>query len=245
MTTEEFIHKCTELHGDIYSYDKVIYVNRYTKVTITCTQCNTTYNVTPITFCRPHKCKWCIALARKQQQEKINKEKQDKKEKQQQANNTKSSSKRHKKAKASNTVRTHTVKPPPPQHKRKRKKHKRSKKMRWWRDSDWKKAGEHSKAFHAFAVYVILCYDDNTGEKFIKIGKTFHTVESRFREFPYKWVLIAYWSGDAYQVSNAEREMHGLYKDYKYLPLKHFGGHSECFSLGMLSNIYLKKDIHE
>ena len=245
MTTEEFVHKCIKLHGDTYNYDKVVYVNRYTKVTITCMQCNTTYTVTPIAFCRSHKCKWCIALARKQQQEKTNTEKQNKKEKQQQANNIKSGNKHAKKEKTPNNTRTHTVKPPPSRPKRKRKKHKRNKKMRWWRDSDWKKAGERSKAFHAFAVYIILCYDNSTNEKFIKIGKTFHTVESRFSNFPYEWVLIAYWSGDAYQVSNTEREMHCLYKDYKYLPLKHFGGHSECFSLEMLNNIYLKKDIHE
>ena len=242
MTTEEFIHKCTELHGDMYNYDAVIYVNRYTKVIITCTQCDTTYSITPMTFCRPHKCKWCIALARKQQQEKISAEKQGKKEKQQQANSIKSNNKRVKKEKTSNNTRTHRVKTPPQPQARKKKK--RTKYSRW-RDSSWKKAGEHSKAFHAFAVYIILCYDEGTDEKFIKVGKTFRTVESRFEAFPYKWILLAYWSGSAEQASSTEREMHGLYKEYKYIPQKPFGGQSECFSMDMLNNINTEKDIHE
>lgn len=60
--------------------------------------------------------------------------------------------------------------------------------------------------------------DEGTDEKFIKIGKTFRTVESRFEEFPYKWILLAYWSGSAEQASSTEREMHGLCKEYKYIP---------------------------
>jgi len=36
LTTQTFIERATDLHGDRYSYDKVEYVNAQTKVTITC-----------------------------------------------------------------------------------------------------------------------------------------------------------------------------------------------------------------
>lgn len=36
LTTDEFVKKAREIHGDKYNYDKVIYINNYTKVIITC-----------------------------------------------------------------------------------------------------------------------------------------------------------------------------------------------------------------
>ena len=36
MTTDFFIKRCREIHGDIYNYDKVNYINSKTNVTITC-----------------------------------------------------------------------------------------------------------------------------------------------------------------------------------------------------------------
>ena len=245
MTTEEFIRKCTEIHGNVYNYDKAVYVNRYVKVTITCTLCNTTYDIKPLCFYVQRKCKRCMALARKKQQDKVNtgtNEQQNQEHLPHKTSNTGIKKNPPKVKKTSSDVCTHTVKPPPKQQTQPRKKKKKnSTKHSRWRDSSWKKAGEHSKAFHAFAVYVILCYDPDTEEKFIKIGKTFQVVEGRFREFPYKWILLAYWSGSAEQASNAEREMHKLYKEYKYVPQKAFGGQSECFSLDMLNNLDTEK----
>ena len=111
-----------------------------------------------------------------------------------------------------------------------------------WRYSGWKAIGEQSKLFNAFAVYVVLCYDDVIGEKFIKIGKTFQTVSLRMRDIPYKWTLLAYLDGEATEISMLERAMHKMYKEYKYYPTKKFGGWYECFSIEMLNNIPTHKD---
>ena len=38
MTTEEFIHRAKQVHGDKYDYSKVEYVNAKTKVCLVCAQ---------------------------------------------------------------------------------------------------------------------------------------------------------------------------------------------------------------
>ena len=238
----------------MYDYTQSVYINERTKITVTCTSCGTVCNLSPKQLRSKHKCKWCVALKRKAEREKLRVEKLQNKNSQVpsrrkigKSNNPKLiKDKTPRPKKTSGNVRTYTVKPPPappapPTKPKKRKGKKRSR----WSDSSWKKAGERSNAFHAFAVYVILCYDIDTEEKFIKIGKTFQVVENRFKEFPYRWILLAYWSGSAEQASKTEREMHKLYKDYSYAPQKSFGGQSECFSMELLNNINVKKDIHE
>ena len=254
MVAEDFLTKCKRIHGNMYDYTQSVYVNERTKVVVTCTSCNTVCKLSPKQLRSKHRCKWCVAIKRKEMQEQLHTEKQQKKEQQKidiyksrKSNSYKPlQDKIPKPKKHLGNVHTHTVKPPPvlndqPTKPKKRKRKKRSR----WSDSSWKKAGERSKAFHAFAVYVVLCYDTDTEEKFIKIGKTFQVVEGRFREFPYRWILLAYWSGSAEQASKTEREMHKLYKDYSYAPKKSFGGQSECFSMELLSNINTEKDIHE
>ena len=243
MVAEDFIAKCKRIHGTMYDYTQSVYVNERTKITVTCTACGTVCNLSPKQLRSKRKCKWCIALKRKAEQEKLQAEQLQNKSQQisnrskryKSSNQTSMKSNAPRPKKTSGNVYTYTVKPPPapPTKSKKRKGKKRSR----WSDSSWKKAGERSNAFHAFAVYVILCYDTDTEEKFIKIGKTFQVVENRFREFPYKWILLAYWSGSAEQASKTEREMHKLYKDYSYVPQKSFGGQSECFSMELLNNI--------
>ncbi len=41
LTTEQFIARATTVHGSTYDYTNTVYVNRRTKVSITCNSCNT------------------------------------------------------------------------------------------------------------------------------------------------------------------------------------------------------------
>src|SRR5690606_14342957 len=61
-------------------------------------------------------------------------------------------------------------------------------KVNGWGISEWQKAGEKSKSFDSFKVYVIKCWNDK--ETFYKIGRTFKTTSSRFKsrkEMPYNY----------------------------------------------------------
>jgi len=47
LTTEEFIERAREIHGDKYDYSNVVYINARSNVYITCNMCNHVFNQTP------------------------------------------------------------------------------------------------------------------------------------------------------------------------------------------------------
>ena len=47
LTTEEFIAKAKEVHGEKYDYSQVMYVNTYTKVDIICNKCGYVFRQVP------------------------------------------------------------------------------------------------------------------------------------------------------------------------------------------------------
>lgn len=47
LTTEKFVEKAKLVHGERYSYDKVVYTGTYNKVEITCNVCGTTFPQEP------------------------------------------------------------------------------------------------------------------------------------------------------------------------------------------------------
>ena len=54
-----FIQKAIKVHGEIYIYDKVKYVNNRTKVAIFCTSCNKYFNQNPDDHLQGHGCRNC------------------------------------------------------------------------------------------------------------------------------------------------------------------------------------------
>jgi hypothetical protein len=48
-----------------------------------------------------------------------------------------------------------------------------------WSYTQWKEAADQSKNFDSFKVYIIKCWNEN--EEFYKIGKTFLTINQRFK----------------------------------------------------------------
>ena len=99
-----------------------------------------------------------------------------------------------------------------------------------WSYSSWEKAGKISKYFDSYKVYILKCWNDE--EEFYKIGRTFLTVERRFRsnKLPYSFKTeVVYISEDAKYICDLEKELKYKNKNSKYLPKIVFEGMYECF----------------
>lgn len=100
-----------------------------------------------------------------------------------------------------------------------------------WSYNNWENAAKNSKNFDSFKVYIIRCWNEE--EEFYKIGKTFLTIEKRFRSksiLPYQYELIEVLiSEDSYKTCESERMLKNCNKENKYVPLKKFNGMYECF----------------
>lgn len=100
-----------------------------------------------------------------------------------------------------------------------------------WSYTDWEITALKSKHFDSFKIYIIECYNNN--ERFIKIGRTFKTLKKRFpgkTSMPYNFnVLKIIIFMDAREACEKESYLKNIIKDYKYTPLKDFGGKHECF----------------
>jgi hypothetical protein len=83
------------------------------------------------------------------------------------------------------------------------------------------------------SVYLILC--EYEGEKFYKVGRTLLTLNKRYNKskMPYNYELIHSHYGEAGYIFDLEKELHRIYKNYKYKPNIKFQGHTECFNLDL------------
>lgn len=100
----------------------------------------------------------------------------------------------------------------------------------YWDAPSWKKAGDYSKHFDGFKLYIIRCTKDD--ETFFKIGRTFNTLEKRFsgESFPYSYTVLKLVTGTAHEIVKLEKDLLKLNKEFKYKPSIRFSGASECFS---------------
>lgn len=74
LTTEEFVEKSKEAHGDNYDYSEVKYINATTKVKIKCNKCNNYFEQMPYAHYNGEGCPYCIKSRGEEQIEKILKE---------------------------------------------------------------------------------------------------------------------------------------------------------------------------
>lgn len=172
LTTQEFIKKATNIHGDFYDYSGVVYINSKRKVSIKC-HLHGEFFQKPNHHLHGHRCPECGL-------EKISK--------------------------------TKSENPP------------------GWAYGEWEKAANKSKLFDSFKVYLIKC--SGNGEVFYKIGKTFSSINKRFKPslMPYNFKVLETITGDAYQISELERLIQDENKKYRYNPNLKFSGMHECFS---------------
>lgn len=64
-TIEEFIEKARKIHGNKYNYDKVNYINNYTKVEIWCNKCKEYFWQKPSLHLMGKDCPKCVKLSQK------------------------------------------------------------------------------------------------------------------------------------------------------------------------------------
>lgn len=95
----------------------------------------------------------------------------------------------------------------------------------------WNALSKRSKNFDSFKVYVIQCFNEH--EDFIKIGKTFKTVNKRYSNntvMPYNYVVLKEIKfNTAQDCFKHEYKLHQKYKNKSYTPNVKFSGHTECF----------------
>ena len=103
-----------------------------------------------------------------------------------------------------------------------------------WSYTSWEASAKKSKSFTGYKLYFIECWDDETGEKFYKIGRTFSSIYKRFynkKSMPYSYkVLNIIESNDAREICELEQFHKAENKEFLYTPSKEFKGMNECFS---------------
>ena len=109
-----------------------------------------------------------------------------------------------------------------------------------WNKTNWYNVAQTSKQFDSYKVYVVECWDEETGERFFKVGRTFKKVRYRLTPstIPYKYRVLKVVKRDNREsqedleyIYNLETRFKRLYKNSKYMPEKEFPGLQECFKL--------------
>lgn len=183
-TTENFVEEVKKVHSDKYSYDKVDYVNNYTKVIITC-PIHGDFQQRPADHKKGNTCPECAQI-----------------------------------------IKTDYHKNNPT----------------GWSYTSWETQGKISKDFEGFSLYLIECTSRSTGEKFLKVGKTFKNVAKRFSsdsDMPYMFRVLNQVYHNAFAISKLEEAVKKEFKDYKYEPKKEFAGRTECLSVECLDKVLL------
>lgn len=96
---------------------------------------------------------------------------------------------------------------------------------------EWIDQAEKSENFDSYKVYIIEIYNDN--ERFIKIGRTFNTVEKRFSmdgSLPYFYDILKIIEGNPHKIFKLESKLKREFKQYRYTPIERFHGFKECFT---------------
>lgn len=240
LTTSEFIQRAKQIHGDKYDYSLVTYINIDTNITVTCKE-HGEFNIRPANHLS-HK-RGCQKCSASKLSSSYTKTAQNfiKKAKQVHGDRYNYNKVQYSHCETNiiivcnehgsfeqrpsnhligrgcpkcgfNKISEHIKKEP-----------------NSWNYSKWKLKAEKSKNFDSFKVYIIKCWNDE--EEFYKIGKTFTTVEKRFKKsnMPYNYEIVKLTIGEAIAVSKIEKEMQNNNKGNKYIPKIKFNGMYECF----------------
>ena len=239
MTVDEFKKKAFEVHGKLYDYSKVIYINNKTKVIMTCPEHgdfeqSPNNHITAAQGCPI--CRYIKASITKTSNTSKFIEK---------ANNIHNKYYDYSKTCYVRAISKVLITCPihgdfeqrPAEHLSGRGCSICSKELMGWTHTKWKDRGASSKLFTGYKLYIIEVFNDN--EKFLKVGKTFTSLNHRFCDLPYQWKTIKIIEGDAITISKLEVELHSKFIDNKYLPMIQFGGWHECFNFSIKDEIML------
>ena len=238
IDTKEFIKRAKKTHGNKYNYSKTEYIRSFKKVTITC-KIHGDFNQTPAGHLSGMGCRKCGSL-KMSESIKSTTEKFIQKAKQLHGDKYDYSlvdyigNKRNVKI----ICKIHSVfEQMPDRHLRgagciKCVHDNIKENPSGWTISNWQRAGENSKWFDSFKVYIIRCWNEE--EEFYKIGRTFNKTNRRFKsndDMPYSYEIINEYIFDtARDAFDKETELKRLHKEHKHLPRIKFGGMHECFT---------------
>lgn len=240
LAQERVIEQFKEVHGDEFDYSKVVYINTHTPIEVRCKKHDFIFHPTPKNHKKGHRCSKCgeegrLKLQTKLKETYINQVKTihsnlytyDKVDYRGCRKTIVVTCKTHGdfNIQANNHLHNHGC----PECSNEMKKNS------CWKDSDWVNAGNKSKNFIAFQVYLIKCSSIETNELFYKIGKTFKEIKNRFsnKNLPYSYEILKVIEGGGVEISILERELHKKYKDFRYKPIEKFGGSYECYNLDL------------
>jgi len=74
--------------------------------------------------------------------------------------------------------------------------------------------------------------------RYLSQNITFNNMKDRFygeTVLPYKYNTKDFLISDATTIYKLEKKAHKIMKSYKYTPIKHFGGDTECFQINGLT----------
>lgn len=232
LTTEEYINKAKEKHGDLYDYTKTKYINSTTKVTITCPihgdwETNARNHISATAGkCGCPKCSG-RGLSSEEWVEKFNK-----------VHNSKFNYSKFVYTsiyeKSIIICNTHgEFKQTPHNHSQGQQCPKCSRKEAWLHNSYYNMTNAQKNKTEWLSIlcnlYIIKMTSQD--EVFYKIGITNQDISKRFREHdtPYKVTLVKLIESNRFDAIMLENKLHDLHKEYKYEPKKFFKGHTECF----------------
>lgn len=230
LTIDTFVTRSQTIHSNKYTYEKVEYVNIKVKVLITC-PIHGDFLQAPGDHLKGHGCKAC---------------KSDKQSKRQTSNNEKFISKalnvheglyKYDKVEYINSKSPVVITCPthgdfhqsPSDHLKGRGCPTCGSLVPGvgWSYSSWERAGNLSKQFVGFQLYIVELWSDT--EKFLKVGKTYTSIATRLRNLPYEYKVLHVLQGSALYVSNLETALHSKLENDHYTPAVSFGGVNECY----------------
>ena len=235
MTTEEFIKKAKDKHGDRYDYGKLVYVKSTEKVEIVCSKHGSFWQEASSHMSKGYGCpkcgkekravsmnnhfstEWFVEKSRVIHGNKYDYSKVDYVKNTEPVTIICNTHGEFSQEPRSHMVGSGCIKCAKDSN-------------NYWSYSGWVKAGEESSYFDGYKVYVVRFYSED--EEFYKIGKTYNKLWIRFSrgQIPYEYEVIKIFEGSGLHICKLEEEMLKMNYKYKYNPTKEFAGSQECFS---------------
>lgn len=248
LTQEQYINKANEVHDNKYSYSKTIYTKSHNKITITCPKhgdfimkaCSHTNSKQGCPVCagnKPMTQKEFISKATY-----IHNNKYDYSKFTYTRSHDKSTIVCHDHGDFEQQAYVHLQGHGCPSCANEIRSQKNKDRPDIWTYRGWEEAASMSSKFEEFYIYIIKCWDMDTQEEFIKIGKSFMPINRRFsstKAMPYEWNLITKIVGSSNFISRKEQELHKEYKKYSYSPTLSFAGSTECYTMEILNGLNL------
>lgn len=227
--TSTFVRQAKAIHGDLYSYEKVDYINGTTEVEITC-KTHGVFLQKPVNHLRGNGCKRCYTSRIGDSQRLTTSEFISK------AKKVHKGFYSYEKTKYINSA-TKVVITCPEHGDFKQSPNKHANKgsgcpkcrPKGWHKTGFVKACNNNSGIGR--LYAIKCFNDD--ELFYKTGITSQELEIRFSgnsRMPYKHIVLFEVVGKPDYIYDLETQLHRMLRGSKYRPNKLFAGRTECFT---------------